>query len=69
MGPPPFGDGNEPGYSGRCGGCVLLQWGHRLSAMETGRSTQPTEAARILQWGHRLSAMETYADSASGNAR
>ena len=37
---------------------MLLQWGHRLSAME--RAEQVVEDARevVLQWGHRLSAME-----------
>ena len=60
MGPPPFGDGNvKPGkrpsaLEGR------LQWGHRLSAMETLTShTALPLRVRRLQWGHRLSAMET----------
>ena len=36
MGPPPFGDGNSPELWCRCPRSWLLQWGHRLSAMETG---------------------------------
>ena len=36
MGPPPFGDGNRSGIlTIWCG--TKLQWGHRLSAMETPR--------------------------------
>ena len=37
----------------------LLQWGHRLSAMETGATGSGKTASVWLQWGHRLSAMET----------
>ena len=42
MGPPPFGDGNAPETPGWWSVSVVLdaesklQWGHRLSAMETG---------------------------------
>ena len=36
-----------------------LQWGHRLSAMETTMLTVMNGSVRTLQWGHRLSAMET----------
>ena len=39
---------------------LSLQWGHRLSAMETPAPTAiPSIAWSFLQWGHRLSAMET----------
>ena len=38
----------------------LLQWGHRLSAMETAISPLVMPCSSHLQWGHRLSAMETY---------
>ena len=38
MGPPPFGDGNYRMPSRRRVHASVLQWGHRLSAMETGRS-------------------------------
>ena len=38
MGPPPFGDGNRTGPGRYCGPSSTLQWGHRLSAMETNRS-------------------------------
>ena len=36
MGPPPFGDGNQV-RDGSTSPTPNLQWGHRLSAMETGR--------------------------------
>ena len=35
MGPPPFGDGNIALATTSRSPCRLLQWGHRLSAMET----------------------------------
>ena len=35
MGPPPFGDGNRQALPITSGRISLLQWGHRLSAMET----------------------------------
>ena len=38
----------------------VLQWGHRLSAMETPPACAVSSASiSMLQWGHRLSAMET----------
>ena len=56
MGPPPFGDGNawrnDSDWRRLERG---LQWGHRLSAMETSGCHHQL----ALQWGHRLSAMET----------
>ena len=56
MGPPPFGDGNL----NLPGGLVnQLQWGHRLSAMETQPLLNIPGMVSVLQWGHRLSAMET----------
>ena len=37
----------------------VLQWGHRLSAMESRDMTSHARrVTRSLQWGHRLSAME-----------
>ena len=36
-----------------------LQWGHRLSAMETRSDSIVCPWRDWLQWGHRLSAMET----------
>ena len=63
MGPPPFGDGNQTGGVGRTVWYCILQWGHRLSAMETSPSPCPGYSPSWdLQWGHRLSAMETRAD-------
>ena len=35
MGPPPFGDGNTYSFVSAVSSCSALQWGHRLSAMET----------------------------------
>ena len=59
MGPPPFGSGNT-------GGTVFdrldrgeLQWGHRLSAVETATAKGDAQIKSVLQWGHRLSAVET----------
>ena len=34
MGPPPFGDGDDDPLSQLSHQDVMLQWGHRLSAME-----------------------------------
>ena len=61
MGPPPFGDGNVEGSRRSVGAVMPLQWGHRLSAMETSRwlTDITISVAGSLQWGHRLSAMET----------
>ena len=60
MGPSPFGDGNvETNASDNGGVDTPLQWGHRLSAMETGREGCYYPDSGRLQWGHRLSAMET----------
>ena len=36
MGPPPFGDGNPLAVLVDSDAVRILQWGHRLSAMETG---------------------------------
>ena len=42
-------------------GCTkYLQWGHRLSAMETICTVPVAILLAALQWGHRLSAMETF---------
>ena len=38
---------------------LRLQWGHRLSAMETFQTVADLDKQARLQWGHRLSAMET----------
>ena len=60
MGPPPFGDGNNAELEKAAISIVSLQWGHRLSAMETSRPKSITNQQYFnLQWGHRLSAMET----------
>ncbi len=37
----------------------MLQWGHRLSVMETLDKRKDLLAKYRLQWGHRLSVMET----------
>ena len=41
------------------GANVRLQWGHRLSAMESGVNSAGQKDLNELQWGHRLSAMES----------
>ena len=68
MGPPPFGDGNAA-----CLFIIIgkawLQWGHRLSAMETWIISGIGTPSPWLQWGHRLSAMEATALSACWTVR
>ena len=59
MGPPPFGDGNFTFTCIPTRPNPDLQWGHRLSAMETSASLKASAESPSLQWGHRLSAMET----------
>ena len=60
MGPPPFGSGNEPKMGERLVSLAKLQWGHRLSAVETlVIATASDDLLSRLQWGHRLSAVET----------
>ena len=44
MGPPPFGDGNGTWRKNVKSGFPQLQWGHRLSAMETGRGGRTSRA-------------------------
>ena len=69
MGPPPFGSGNMR----RCRALRVrnfgLQWGHRLSVVET---TSPSRRGSIhlrLQWGHRLSVVETRGPGQSARQR
>ena len=63
MGPPPFGSGNSARYGGvNLAQWPVLQWGHRLSAVETSEwNGQGVDGDwyPALQWGHRLSAVET----------
>ena len=63
MGPPPFGDGNAIAAALPNSITGLLQWGHRLSAMETRWTISGQSRSWCLQWGHRLSAMETTTSS------
>ena len=63
MGPPPFGDGNFRASLRSTMQSAKLQWGHRLSAMETDHWATPLISFCSLQWGHRLSAMETAGSS------
>ena len=58
MGPPPFGGGNFHSRKPK-GPMYWLQWGHRLSAVETSAWRWVTFSGSTLQWGHRLSAVET----------
>ena len=41
MGPPPFGSGNYSALTGSGFALAALQWGHRLSAVETARGLLP----------------------------
>ena len=60
MGPPPFGSGNTRYPTKSKSLLVELQWGHRLSAVETLECLAgELEGLMMLQWGHRLSAVET----------
>ena len=60
MGPPPFGSGNAPCFSSILPRWYMLQWGHRLSAVETSNvAVMRRRPSSVLQWGHRLSAVET----------
>ena len=59
MEPPPFGDGNVTGIGQIETAGTILQWSHRLSAMETSRTDDSPVRRTSLQWSHRLSAMET----------
>ncbi len=59
MGPPPFGDGKRLVMAEMSASGVPLQWGHRLSAMETASIRLTIDCDIPLQWGHRLSAMES----------
>ena len=59
MGPPPFGDGYRAGRGRIPGHLPPLQWGHRLSAMDTFPGVCEFPFLPRLQWGHRLSAMDS----------
>ena len=58
MGPSPFSDGRSRHAASTAAACTMLQWGHRLSAMEGIFPLRVVQAVIGLQWGHRLSAME-----------
>ena len=51
MGPPPFSDGNDDGWILRSAIVWHLQWGHRLSAMETCRSRRVTSGYQLPSMG------------------
>ena len=38
---------------------MSLQWGHRLSVVETYLQQETAKPTADLQWGHRLSVVET----------
>ncbi len=59
MGPPSFGGGNGHHYGVGRRADDELQWGHRLSAVETFFGRLRAFPTLLLQWGHRLSAVET----------
>ena len=59
MGPPAFAGGNAKFSKRSTANAAALQWGHRLSPVETFRAGATEAAVRLLQWGHRLSPVET----------
>ena len=59
MGPPPFGSGNMSSSRWTTSSSSRLQWGHRLSVVETVQNVRLELVAGRLQWGHRLSVVET----------
>jgi hypothetical protein len=59
MGPPPFDGGNPEILRGIQRVVRALQWGHRLSTVETRFSSSGFSLWATLQWGHRLSTVET----------
>ena len=64
MGPPPFGSGNYNDLrrdvsDNKASSISMLQWGHRLSVVETFYVPPQREREYRLQWGHRLSVVET----------
>ena len=64
MEPPPFGDGKLAARHRAVHPISLLQWSHRLSAMERTRKPDTRGKFRWLQWSHRISAMERHAGAA-----
>ena len=59
MGPSPFSDGRKWHRFSFNSSHDILQWGHRLSAMEGCTAAKcGFQVWCALQWGHRLSAME-----------
>ncbi len=59
MGPPAFAGGNASASPQITQQSSKLQWGHRLSPVETCRTCRRWQSQRPLQWGHRLSPVET----------
>ncbi len=59
MGPPAFAGGNLAIAANKYA-AAGLQWGHRLSPVETREMIETIVVTRQLQWGHRLSPVETY---------
>ena len=59
MGPRPFSRGDV--FVSLVNGIrpAELQWGHGLSAVETGADWSALKLPNLLQWGHGLSAVET----------
>ena len=60
MEPPPFGSGNMVKAWMEANNKTMLQWSHRLSAVETCKFPSVTLSSYPLQWSHRLSAVETW---------
>ena len=59
MGPTPFSVGYNAMMTNTQHNIWRLQWGQRLSALETSRQFKKETNGTMLQWGQRLSALDT----------
>ena len=59
MGPPLGSGGIDDFQHIFCEGKYLLQWGHRLVAVESFTASVKFQFSPRLQWGHRLVAVES----------
>ncbi len=55
----PFQAWKRRGCPRGCAFCIVLQWGHALSGVETTRARTVLKPMPWLQWGHALSGVET----------
>ena len=68
MGPTPFSVGYVEKGTGTGDAAELLQWGQRLSALDTVAAGEGVNAIGGLQWGQRLSALDTRPASPANGA-